>query len=251
MTRRVCPENVPSSARAGTHRRSDVVVIVPAYNEQESIEGVVASLEAMPYDYVVINDGSTDATAEILDRIGAAHVDLCRNLGIGGAMQTGYKYALAGGWRAAVQFDGDGQHDASCIGRLVEPILQGDADLTVGSRFVGSENEFLSSMSRRAGIRILSALIKLMTGTRIRDVTSGFRAASRDVVTRFVDYYPADYPEPESLAGLLATGMRVREVGVVMHERQGGTSSIGGMSAVYYMVKVGLSILLVRPYGKR
>ncbi len=234
-----------------TSKKSDVLVIVPAYNESESIGAVVAALEALPYDYIVINDGSTDSTGELLDAMGAPHVDLCRNLGIGGAVQTGYKHALAGGWRAAVQFDGDGQHDAGCIGRLVGPVLDGEADLAVGSRFVGSGNEFLSSGARRAGIRILSALIRLMTGARVRDVTSGFRAANRDVIRKFVEYYPADYPEPESLAALLAAGMRVREVGVVMHERQGGTSSIGGMSAVYYMVKVGLSILLVRPYGKR
>lgn len=232
-------------------KRSDALVIVPAYNESESIESVVGTLEALPYDYIVINDGSTDSTAQKLDAMGAAHIGLCRNLDIGGAVQTGYKYALAGGWSVAVQFDGDGQHDAECIGRLIEPVLAGEADLTVGSRFVESENEFLSSRSRRAGIRILSSLIKLMTGTRIRDVTSGFRAANRDVIRKFVDYYPADYPEPESLAGLLAAGMRVREVGVIMHERQGGTSSIGGMSAAYYMIKVGLSILLVRPYGKK
>lgn len=242
--------NKPSSFKAAP-ARSDVLVIVPAYNESEAIADVVAKLEALPYDYVVINDGSTDSTPEVLDSIGANHIDLCRNLGIGGAVQTGYKFALAGGYRAAVQFDGDGQHDADCIERLTAPILAGEADLTVGSRFVESENEFLSSRSRRAGIFILSGLIRIITGIRILDVTSGFRAAGRDVIRKFVEYYPADYPEPESLAGLLAAGIRVREVGVVMHERQGGTSSIGRMSAVYYMLKVGLSILLVRPYGKR
>lgn len=138
-------------------KRSDALVIVPAYNESESIESVVGTLEALPYDYIVINDGSTDSTAQKLDAMGAAHIGLCRNLGIGGAVQTGYKYALAGGWSVAVQFDGDGQHDAECIGRLIEPVLAGEADLTVGSRFVESENEFLSSRSRRAGIRYSQA----------------------------------------------------------------------------------------------
>ena len=166
-------------------------------------------------------------------------------------MQTGYKFAYANGYDIAVQFDGDGQHDAGCIERLIAPIREGRADFVVGSRFVSSDNQFLSSRSRRTGIFILSKLIQLVTGTRILDVTSGFRAASRRIIKQFVDYYPADYPEPETLAGILAGGMRVQEVGVIMHERAGGTSSIGTISSVYYMIKVGLSILLVHPYERR
>ena len=150
-----------------------------------------------------------------------------------------------------MQFDGDGQHDAGCIERLIAPIREGRADFVVGSRFVSSDNQFLSSRSRRTGIFILSKLIQLVTGTRILDVTSGFRAASRRNIKQFVDYSPADYPEPETLAGILAGGMRVQEVGVIMHERAGGTSSIGAISSVYYMIKVGLSILLVHPYERR
>ena len=229
---------------------STVLIIVPAYNEQANIERVIRTLEALPYDYVVINDGSTDKTPFILDTMGANHVDLCQNLGIGGAVQTGYKYALQQGYRIAVQFDGDGQHDASCVSRLVEPIVAGNADMTVGSRFVGEENAFKSTLARRAGITILSALIKLVTGQRIYDVTSGFRAVNQDVLRDFVTYYPHDYPEPESLSCMISLGKRVQEVGVVMHERQGGTSSIGAKSAGYYMLKVGLAIM-VRPYGSR
>ena len=210
-----------------------------------------AQLEQLPYDYLVINDGSTDNTAEILDEVGAPHINLCRNLGIGGAVQTGYKFAYANGYDIAVQFDGDGQHDASCIERLIAPIREGEADFVVGSRFVSSDNTFLSTRSRRTGIFILSKLIQLVTGTRVFDVTSGFRAANRRIIKQFVDYYPTDYPEPETLAGILAGDMRVEEVGVIMHERAGGTSSISAISSVYYMLKVGLSILLVRPYERR
>lgn len=229
---------------------ADVLIIVPAYNEEANIEKVVRKLERLPYDYVVINDGSRDATPRILDDLQANHIDLCQNLGIGGAVQTGYKYALNHGYQIAVQFDGDGQHDESCIDRLIQPILDGKADMTVGSRFVGEGNAFKSTVARRAGITILSALIKLITGQRIYDVTSGFRAVNQDVLREFVQYYPHDYPEPESLSCMISLGKRVQEVGVVMHERQGGTSSIGAKSALYYMLKVGLAII-VRPYGSK
>ena len=160
---------------------ADVLIVVPAYNEEANIEKVVRKLERLPYDYVVINDGSCDATPRILDEMKANHIDLCQNLGIGGAVQTGYKYALNHGYQIAVQFDGDGQHDESCIDRLIQPILDGKADMTVGSRFVGEGNTFRSTVARRAGITILSALIKLITGQRIYDVTSGFRAVNQDV----------------------------------------------------------------------
>lgn len=249
----VCPSKNDASAPEAFNRRkrSDVLVIVPAYNEAATIASVVARLSPLQYDYVVINDGSTDGTDRILDDLDIPHIDLCRNLGIGGAVQTGYKYALEGGYDIAVQFDGDGQHDAACIDRLVQPIRDGEADLVVGSRFVSSDSAFKSTRSRRAGIAILSRLIRIMTKTRIYDVTSGFRAASRDVFGQFARYYPPDYPEPETLAGVMAGGMRVKEVGVVMHQRAGGVSSIGKASSIYYMVKVGLSILLLHPYEKR
>ncbi len=225
-----------------------VLIIVPAYNEEDTIKSIVEELEQSPYDYVVINDGSSDKTPAILDEIRANHVDLSQNLGIGGAMQTGYKFAFERGYQVAVQFDGDGQHDIAYVERIVEPIIAGEAEMTIGSRFLCDENTFKSSRARRAGIAILSQLIKIMTGTRVFDVTSGFRAVNRGTMQQFVRYYPSDYPEPESLACMLASGRSVKEIGVVMHERQGGTSSIGAMSSMYYMLKVSLSILLARPY---
>ena len=230
---------------------SDVLIIVPAYNEEANIATVVKTLEKLPYGYIVINDGSTDSTPDILDEIGANHVDLCHNLGIGGAVQTGYKYALNNGYRIAVQFDGDGQHDASCIEQLIRPITEGEADMTVGSRFISDKNEFLSSRARRAGITVLSTLIKLTTGQRVYDVTSGFRAVNQAIIRDFVRYYPSDYPEPESLACMIIMGRKVQEVGVIMHARQGGKSSISAKSALYYMIKVGLAIIMAHPYETR
>ena len=237
-----------ASQHTSSAQDARVLVIVPAYNEEATIEHVVDKLEGLPYDYIVINDGSTDATPCILDKIEANHIDLCQNIGIGGAVQTGYKYALNNNYQIAVQFDGDGQHDAACIERLIQPILNGEADMTIGSRFVGEGNEFKSTLTRRMGIIILSALIKMVTGQRIYDVTSGFRAVNQTVLRDFVQYYPHDYPEPESLSCMISLGRRVKEVGVIMHERQGGTSSIGAKSALYYMFKVGLAII-VRPHG--
>lgn len=221
-----------------------VLVIVPAYNEAGNLEKVVTDLRSASVDFVVIDDGSTDGTEDLLVDLGAPHVVLCQNLGIGGAMQVGYKYALRSGYDVAVQFDGDGQHDASCFGVLLAPLASGEADLVVGSRFLGGENRFKSSFARRVGIRCLSFVLKLVTGERVLDVTSGFRAANREVMGMFARSYPVDYPEPESLAVVLASGLRVAEVPVVMHERAEGVSSIkGGFSAFYYMVKVGTAIL--------
>lgn len=236
------------------HDRSPVkiMVIVPAYNEGENIETVIGKLRSTSeIDFVVINDGSSDDTEKILNDLKAPHVTLCQNLGIGGAMQTGYKYAWRNGYDVAVQFDGDGQHDEKHIEKIVAPIVTGEADLVIGSRFLGGENTFRSSAMRRAGIRCLSGVLKMTTGVRVLDVTSGFRAIGREAMELFASKYPSDYPEPDSLASVLSAGLRVKEIPVVMHERMGGTSSIGGLSAVYYMVKVSIAILLSASRRKR
>lgn len=222
----------------------EVLLIVPAFNEQDSIREVIRTIEGSGYAYLVVNDGSTDATAQLLEEMNASHVNLVENLGIGGAVQTGYKYALRQGYRIAVQFDGDGQHDVSYVDKLIEPILLDQADIVVGSRFVGSESAFRSSFARRMGIRILSGLLKLTSGSYVHDVTSGFRAVNRKAMAVFARSYPIDYPEPESLAYALARGFKVAEVPVAMHERSGGSSSISGLGSMYYMIKVGLSILI-------
>lgn len=225
-------------------QREGIVLIVPAFNEEENIADVVASLRGCGYSFVVINDGSTDETGRLLDELEVPHVDLVENLGIGGAVQTGYKYALDHGFNIGVQFDGDGQHDVRYVANLVQPLVAGEADIAVGSRFAGDESEFKSSVARRAGITLLSLTLRAVSGRTIKDVTSGFRAMNEKAMRLFARSYPADYPEPESLAYALAHGLSVAEVPVSMNERQGGASSIAGWDTVYYMIKVGISILI-------
>lgn len=226
--------------------KSKILVIIPAYNEEESILGVVNDLnENAPFaDYIVINDGSTDDTQSVLEANCIPHINLIKNLGIGGAVQTGYKYALQNGYDIAVQFDGDGQHRAQYINGLVTPIEEGKADLVVGSRFKGKNDGFKSSFMRRLGINILSGVLKMASTNKIEDVTSGFRAAGKNVISLFASYYPDDYPEPESLALAARKGLAVVEVPVSMQERTGGVSSIKRMDSVYYMIKVTFAILI-------
>lgn len=224
-------------------RDARILAIIPAYNEEENIAAVVRGLSDLGMcDVLVVNDGSSDNTCAEARRAGADYLDLPCNLGIGGAVQAGFRYALANGYDVAFQFDGDGQHDANYVRAIAEPVLKGDADLAVGSRFLGGENEFMSTAARRAGIRLLSAVLKASTGFHIRDVTSGFRAAGKRCIALFARDYPIDYPEPESLAMALAQGMRVLEVPVSMRARSGGVSSIRGFEPIYYMVKVGIAV---------
>lgn len=228
-----------------------ILLIIPAYNESEGIVDVVETVKQyqlnspFPFDYIVINDGSTDNEEEVLQLHEINHVELICNLGIGGAVQTGYKYALEKGYDIAIQFDGDGQHDINSLPQLIEPILKGEADFTVGSRFVDeSTSEFKSTGARQLGIKILSGLIKTVSGTKIYDVTSGFRAGNKKVIESFVRRYPRTYPEPESYIHLLNSGMKIKEIGVNMFERLSGTSSIKLLHSVNYMVTVSLSILI-------
>lgn len=222
---------------------SKVLVIIPAYNEQNTIVDTVRSVESCGYDYVVINDGSRDATLQVCRENGINVVDLPQNLGIGGAVQTGHKYAYLKGYDIDVQVDGDGQHDPRYISSLVEKIVNG-ADLVIGSRFLCPTDGFQSTPLRRLGKTWLSICIRALTGANITDPTSGFRACNRRVIELFCTNYPTDYPEPESIAVSLKKGYTVREVPVEMRERQGGTSSIGAFSSVYYMVKVTLAICI-------
>ncbi|MBU5406202.1 glycosyltransferase family 2 protein [Paraeggerthella hongkongensis] len=224
-----------------------VLVIIPAYNEQESIVAAVSSVVGTGYDYLVVNDGSRDATLDICRSSGFNVLNLSENLGIGGAVQAGYKYALEAGYDVAVQFDGDGQHDAACIEQLVDGIVDG-GDLVIGSRFLGGDNQFKSTFMRRVGIQWLSRVIRLFGG-RVADPTSGFRACSRKALQLFCREYPIDYPEPESIVVAIGAGLSVEERPVVMHERQGGASSIGASSSAYYMIKVTLAIAIMGVFG--
>lgn len=223
------------------------LIIIPAYKEAENIERVVDNIiENFPqYDYIIINDGSKDKTREICQKRGYRFLDLPINLGIGGAVQTGYKYAERNGYSIAVQIDGDGQHDVAQLAKVIEPLEKGEADIAIGSRFLKKEG-FQSSSIRRFGIRFLSGLIRVCTGRKIYDVTSGYRAVNRRFIEIYAESYPSDYPEPEAIVAAVMHRGRIKEVPVVMQERQGGTSSIHAWKSVYYMIKVSLAVIVCR-----
>lgn len=226
-----------------------VLVIVPAYNEELNIVNTVNKIikyskkSNNEIDYIVINDGSSDNTKEICRKNKYNTINLIQNLGIGGAVQTGYKYALNNNYDVAIQFDGDGQHDENYIDDLVDEIKEG-YDFVIGSRFISDLSKFKSSSTSRVGIKIISFLIKLCTGKKIYDPTSGFRAANKDVIKIFANHYPVEYPEPESTTELIKRGYKVTEIPVEMHEREFGTSSIKPLKSIYYMFSVSLSIII-------
>lgn len=228
------------------------LVIIPAYNEQGSIERTVRDIEehAPDFDYVIVNDCSTDHTLEICRKNGFHVVNLPVNLGIGGGVQTGYVYAFRNGYDLAVQFDGDGQHNAKYLDDMANMLCRERLDMVIGSRYIEKEG-FQSSGIRRLGIRYFTALIKLVTGKKITDPTSGMRMAGRDVIEIYAKSYPKDYPEPESVVAILKKGKRVAELPVQMNARKEGVSSISPRKSVYYMIKVSLAILMaaVRRHG--
>lgn len=230
-----------------------ILVIIPAYNEEESILNVCKSIHesSLSLDCIVINDASTDATKAVCEKNHLPYVDLIHNLGIGGAVQTGYRYALENNYDIAIQFDGDGQHNVDYIEKILKSIINKQADLVIGSRFVEDNNEgFKSTKARRFGIRIISTLIKFVTGKTISDPTSGFRACNKGVIKLFSETYPIEYPEPPSSVKLLRNGYVIKEVPVIMNERKLGVSSIKRWKSVYYMINVCLSILIESIKGK-
>lgn len=229
-----------------------VLIIIPAYNEQDNIKDVITKIEKdyTQYDYVVINDCSQDKTKDILSKEKSCCLHLPVNLGIGGAVQTGYKYAMENDYDIAVQMDGDGQHNPEYIKDIIQPILDGEADSVIGSRFLIREG-FQSSGLRRLGIKFLSSLIRIVCGVRVFDVTSGFRAVNRKCIELFAEEYAQDYPEPEAIVVSSMKGVRIKEVPVIMNEREGGVSSINGFKTIYYMIKVSLAILITRLTTKR
>lgn len=228
------------------------LAIIPAYNEEKNILNTVEDIlnNAPEFAYVIINDCSIDNTYEICKKNNLNVVNLPVNLGIGGAVQTGYKYALENGYDVAVQVDGDGQHDASYLEQLVSEMEKTGADMVIGSRFI-DKTGFQSSAIRRIGIIYFSHLIKLFTKKTITDSTSGLRLVNRDVIKQFANSYPSDYPEPESIVQLLKQGRKVEEISVIMRERQGGVSSINLPKSIYYMIKVSLAIFITSVSTKR
>lgn len=224
-----------------------VLLIIPAYNEQENIKNTVKKIEEFSneIDYVVINDGSTDDTEKVLIENKINHIRLVNNLGIGGAVQTGYKYAYENGYDIAIQFDGDGQHDVNYIPQICEPLISGQADMCIGTRYLDkSESKFQSTFMRRLGSSIISIFISIFTRKKITDPTSGFRAVNKKVIEEFARSYPTEYPEPESTVSLLVNGYTVQEVPVSMNERIGGVSSIRFLKTADYMIKVVLAIII-------
>ena len=223
------------------------LIIIPAFNEESNIEKTVLAIQknAQGFDYVIINDCSVDHTRQICEEQGYNIVNLPINLGIGGAVQTGYKYALENGYDVAVQVDGDGQHDPEFLTTMAEHLMNNGLDMVIGSRFIEKEG-FQSSALRRIGIVFFSRLIYVLTGKKITDPTSGLRMIGRNAMALFAADYPRDYPEPESVVAVLRRGMKVEEIPVIMKEREGGVSSISMKKSVYYMIKVTLAILIER-----
>lgn len=228
-----------------------ILIVIPAYNEEANILKTYKTIinyckrKKLKYDIVVINDGSTDDTQLIIEKNKIPSINLIHNLGIGGAVQTGYKYAYQNNYDIAVQFDGDGQHDVRYIENIVEPIRKNEANMVIGSRFVDKNIDgFKSTKARRIGINLISWLINITCKKKIYDTTSGFRACDRKCMEEFIQNYPVEYPEPISTVEILKKGYKVEEVPVKMGEREGGVSSIKTWKKAYYMINVFLSIII-------
>jgi glycosyltransferase involved in cell wall biosynthesis len=229
-------------ARLGELKR---LAIVPAFNEEASVGRVIDELRAFDpgFDIVVVDDGSTDRTAGVAADRGAHVIRLPFNLGIGGAVQTGYRFAFEQGFDLAVQVDGDGQHDPAQLPKILGPVLNGDADMVVGSRFAGG-GAYRSTAARRVGIRIFASVVSAVVRQRVTDTTSGFRAVNRKGIALFAADYPHDYPEVEATVMCVKHKLRLTEVPVEMRERSGGRSSITALRSIYYMTKVLLAIFV-------
>ncbi len=223
-----------------------MIAIVPAFNESGAIGGVVDGIRALdgPVDIVVVDDASTDDTAAVATAHGAVVLRLPINLGIGGAVQTGFRAALAGGYDLAVRLDGDGQHDPAELPKLLAPLARDEADVVVGSRFVGGDGDYRPPLARRIGITWFARLVSVVTRTRVTDTTSGFQALNRRAIALFAEDYPADYPEVEATVLVLRHKLRLLEVPVQMREREHGSSSITFVRSIYYMLKVTLALLV-------
>jgi glycosyltransferase involved in cell wall biosynthesis len=223
-----------------------VIAVVPAYDEEGAIADVVAGIRALGgrFDVVVVNDGSADGTAAAAAAAGATVVSLPYNLGIGGAVQTGFRFALERGYEVAVRLDGDGQHDPAELPKLLAPLEAGDADIVTGSRFTDGDSAYRPPLGRRIGIVFFARLVSLLTRQRVTDTTSGFQALNRRGIALFAEDYPSDYPEVEATLLVLKHRLRLCEVPVRMREREHGTSSITFFRSVYYMLKVTLALFI-------
>jgi glycosyltransferase involved in cell wall biosynthesis len=220
-----------------------ILIIIPTFNEEKTLRGVISGIRtSLPQaDILVVNDGSTDSTGNIGREEGVLILEHPYNMGIGATMQTGFLYALRNGYDIAIQVDGDGQHYPECLPALMKPLLMGQSNLVIGSRYL-LDGGFKSTLLRKLGIKVFTSLVWIFTGKRVTDPTSGFRAMDRKGLELFSEEYPSDYPEVEALISANRKGLLFQEIPTMMRDRQGGTSSIGILSALYYMVKVTLSI---------
>ena len=224
-----------------------IAVVIPAFNEQQSIAAVVETVNGVSSPEiilipVVVNDCSKDQTQKIIGGLKCIALNLPINLGIGGAVQTGIKYAFDNGFDYAIQIDGDGQHPPQRIPDLMNELRRNNWDVVIGSRFINNQG-FQSTFMRRTGIRYFSFLLKLITGETVTDPTSGMRMMNRKAMELLYAYYPDEYPEPEALIIYNRNGLKFGEVPVHMVERQGGVSSIQGFGTIYYMFKVTIAII--------
>jgi len=222
------------------------IAIVPAMNEERNIGRVLDELRAFDpgLEVVVVSDGSTDRTAEVAEEHGAHALRLPFNLGIGGAVQTGFRYAWENGFELAVRVDGDGQHDPQQIPNLLAPLERGEADVVVGSRFVEGGSDYKAPFARRAGIRWFAQLVSLLTGQKLTDTTSGFQAVNTRAIRLFAADYPHDYPEVEAAVMVVRHRLRIIEVPAQMRGRETGRSSITLVRSLYYAVKVTLALFV-------
>jgi glycosyltransferase involved in cell wall biosynthesis len=227
-------------------RLGRTAAIVPAFNEAGAVGRVIAEIRAFDpaIDVVVVDDASSDDTAAVAESLGATVLRLPFNVGIGGAVQTGFRYALQEDYDTAVRLDGDGQHDASELAKLLAPLERGEADFVVGSRFVDPGGAYRPPLARRIGIRLFARLVSLLGGERVTDTTSGFLALDRVGIELFASEYPHDYPEVEATLVALRSGLRLSQVQVEMRERETGASSITFVRSLYYIVKVTLALLV-------
>lgn len=224
-----------------------ILVVIPAYNEENNILYVIDSLkkEQLNIDYLIIDDCSSDSTKQVCKTNDLEYISFSVNLGIGGGVQAGYKYAVENDYDIVIQCDGDGQHDMKYLSDLISPIIDGAADIVIGSRFIEKKG-FQSSSTRRIGINTLSKLIFLCCGVSVKDVTSGYRAVNRKFISIYAKDYAQDYPEPEAIVTAAMHHGIIKETPVMMRERYSGKSSISPIKSVYYMLKVSIAIILSR-----
>lgn len=239
--------------------KTNVLIVIPCFNEQESIASLIKEVYDLKVDGInlvalPVNDCSKDNTLKAIKSITSTYLDLPVNLGIGGAVQSGYLYALQNNYDIAVQMDGDGQHPVAELHKILLPLLNNECDVVIGSRFIEKQG-FQSSGLRRFGINYFRRLNKFLLGIDIFDSTSGYRALNRNAIKIACEYYPDEYPEPEAIVMYHLNQLKIREVPVLMKERQGGVSSINSFNSIYYMFKVSLGILFIftrtKFYGKR